>query len=66
MGFIFFALGASLVAGAYFNWDWFMKMWGHIDVVELFGRGCARILDIIVGLSFVVLGILMMVGIAKP
>jgi hypothetical protein len=64
---LFLSLGGAFgIAGAYFNWDWFMNMWGHINTTEVLGRGCARIFDAIVGLAAVVLGILMMLGVVEP
>jgi hypothetical protein len=56
-------MGETLIVGSYYNWDWFMNMWGHINMVELLGRNGDRIFNAVVGLAFIVLGILMIVGI---
>lgn len=66
MGLFAFAIGIGLIVGSYYNWDWFMKMWGHINMVELLTRNGARIFYAIAGLAFIVLGVLIMIGIAKP
>jgi hypothetical protein len=42
-----FVMGALLIIGAYFNWDWFMKMWWQADMVEILTRKGARIFYII-------------------
>jgi predicted small integral membrane protein len=65
-GIVFFLMGATLIAGSYYNWDWFMNIKGRIDMVELLGRNGDRIFNAVVGLAFIVLGILMTVGIAHP
>ena len=59
-------MGIVLIVGAYYNWDWFMKMWWHINITEILGHGCARIFYAICGLASVVVGLLMMLGIIKP
>ena len=59
-------MGIGLITGAYYNRDWFMNMWGHINTTEVLGRGCARIFYALVGLASAILGILMMIGIVKP
>jgi len=55
-----------LIIGAYYNWNWFMNSWGHINTTEILGRGCARIFYAIGGVICVVLGILMIFGVIKP
>jgi hypothetical protein len=59
-------IGIGLIIGSYYNWDWFMKMWGHLNTTEILGRGCARIFYTIGGVIFVIVGVLMMIGIIKP
>jgi hypothetical protein len=59
-------MGIISIVGAYYDWDWFMNMWWHINMVEILTRNGARIFYTIVGLAGVVLGVLMMIGIVKP
>jgi len=66
LGLLFAISGFILIIGAYYNWDWFMKMWGHLNTTEILGRGCARIFYAIGGFVSLILGILMMIGIVKP
>ena len=66
LGLFAFMIGIGLIIGSYYAWDWFMKMWGHINMVVLLGRNGDRILNAIVGFAFFVIGILMMIGVLKP
>jgi len=62
---IMIMIGIGLIVGAYFNWNWFMKIWKDVDIVETLGRNGARILYAIIGLFGVVLGFLIAFGVIK-
>ncbi len=49
-------VGLFTIAGAVFNWDWFMGHWKARLFVHLFGRNGARCFYGILGLVIVVLG----------
>ena len=63
LGIFALVTGIGLIIGSYYNWDWFMNMWGHINMVEVLGRNGARIFNSVVGLASIVIGILLMIGI---
>ena len=63
VGLIIVAAGAFSMCGAGFDWDFFMNNHKAWLFVKLFGRQGARIVYLLLGLCFVVVGILMTVGI---
>jgi Immunity protein 17 len=56
-GILFIFAGAFSMAGAYFNWDFFMKSSRAWLFVKLFGRNGARIVYSLLGAFFVTLGL---------
>ena len=64
-GIVIILIGVGLIAGSYFNWNWFMKMWKDVDWVEALGRNGARVLYSIIGLLGIVLGLLIAIGVIK-
>ena len=57
-GFILAAFGVLLLAGAFFDWEWFMNNYKSRRLVRLIGRKGARIVYSIAGLVIVVFGVL--------
>jgi drug/metabolite transporter superfamily protein YnfA len=56
-GVLFVFAGAFSMAGAYFNWDWFMKSSRAWLFVKLLGRNGARIAYGLLGAFLVTLGL---------
>jgi hypothetical protein len=56
---LIFTLGAGFfsIAGAVFNWDWFMENSRARFFVQIFGRDGARVFYVILGLFLIVMGI---------
>ena len=54
--------GLFAIAGAFFNWDWFMDNRKARVFVKLLGRGGTRIFYMILGAGLAVLGVLIMSG----
>jgi Immunity protein 17 len=52
--------GCFSMAGAYFNWDWFMKNSRAWLFVKLFGRNGARVFYGLLGAYLVTLGLTML------
>jgi uncharacterized membrane protein YidH (DUF202 family) len=65
IGLMVFGIGVFAIAGAYYNWDWFMKMTRHLNMLDIFSRSVSRILYAILGLILVILGVLAMLGLIK-
>jgi hypothetical protein len=55
---LIFAIGAGLfsIAGAVFNWDWFMNNSRARLFVNIFGRDGARVFYVILGIIIIALG----------
>lgn len=62
-GLFFVAIGLFPIAGAYFNWDWFMNDRKARVFVAFLGRTGARIFYALLGIGLVVFGILITLGI---
>jgi hypothetical protein len=60
LGIMIFAIGGGLfsIAGAVFDWDWFMNNGKARFFVNLFGRDAARIFYGMLGLFLIGLGVL--------
>ncbi len=58
----FIVLGLLSVAGAYFNWNWYMKGWRARIVVRTFGRGGARIFYALLGVAISGVGVVTLLG----
>ena len=54
---LFLVAGLFSIAGAVFNWDWFMNNYRARFFVNIFGRDGARVFYVILGLVIIVLGI---------
>jgi len=52
-------IGLFTMAGGLFDWDWFMKSRRAWLFVKLLGRTGARILYVLLGLGFIILGFLL-------
>lgn len=65
LGLIFIALGLFTIAGAFFNWEWFMNSRKARPIVRLITRTGARIFYGILGLALTVLGVLFAFNIIK-
>ena len=59
------AAGLFAIAGAAFNWDWFMQDPKANVFVRLLGRTGARVFYTIVGVSAILLGIWARFGVPK-
>jgi drug/metabolite transporter superfamily protein YnfA len=55
---LFIFAGGFSIAGAYFNWDWFMNNRRAWLFVKLLGRGGARVLYSLLGGFLIVVGIM--------
>ena len=62
MEWIFMVLGLFTVAGALFDWDWFMLSRRARWFVRIFGRDGARIFYALLGVGFIVFGALVLFG----
>lgn len=56
-GLILTAVGLFSVAGAYFNWDWYMNNYRARFFVNLFGRRGARIFYAVLGTAMFIFGV---------
>jgi drug/metabolite transporter superfamily protein YnfA len=56
-GILFVSAGCFSIAGAYFNWDWFMENRRAWIFVKLLGRNGARIFYGLLGAGLVTLGL---------
>ncbi len=63
-----FLVGAGIfaIAGAAFDWDWFMLNRRAWLFVKLLGRNGARGLYVVLGAGLIVAGVLMAVGVISP
>jgi hypothetical protein len=61
-GFIILA-GLFSLAGAVYNWDWFMNARKARFIVSILGRSGARCLYGLLGVAFIMLGILSLTGV---
>jgi hypothetical protein len=57
--------GSFSIAGAYFNWDWFMNSRKARPIVAIFGRAGARIFYALIGVALTMLGLLFAIGVLK-
>lgn len=55
----FVLAGGFSIAGAWFNWDWFMNGTRSRGIVDLFGREGARIFYGLLGAFVLILGIVL-------
>ena len=58
--------GLFSIAGAIFNWNWFMESRKARWIVRLFGRGGARAFYAVLGTVVAVVGILLLAGVIRP
>ncbi len=56
-GILFIFAGFFSMAGAYFNWDWFMENRRAWIFIKLFGRNGTRIFYGLLGAGLVILGL---------
>ncbi len=66
MGWFFVGIGLFAIAGATFDFEWFMNHRKARIFVSMLGRGGARILYGALGTGLVVLGGLMIAGVLSP
>jgi hypothetical protein len=64
-GLIFVAVGIFTLCGAIFDWDWFMNNRKARFFVTILTRNGARIFYALLGIGFIVFGILFAMGIIK-
>lgn len=64
-GLILIAAGVFSICGAAYDWEWFMNHHKARFFVTIFGRTGARILYGVLGIAFVVMGALFLLGILK-
>ena len=60
---ILILVGSFSLAGAIFNWDWFITGRKARFFVDIFGRQVTRVIYGLIGLVLIVWGILMTLGI---
>ena len=65
MGWAIAAAGVFSAVGAALDWDWFMNHRKAQRLVRLMGRGGARAFYGLLGLTLVVVGVLMVLGIIE-
>ena len=61
-GLFFIAIGLFSVAGAYFDWGWYMNSWRARIVVRTLGRGGARIFYGLFGIALSGYGMVTLLG----
>ena len=59
---LFIAAGLFSIAGAYFNWDWYMNNYRARIFVRLLGRGGARVFYAILGAAISGVGVMQFFG----
>jgi len=59
---LFVAIGMFSLAGAMFNWDWFMNDRRAAFFVSVFGRTGARVFYALLGIALIGIGILFGLG----
>ncbi|KPK77484.1 MAG: hypothetical protein AMJ79_03020 [Phycisphaerae bacterium SM23_30] len=62
VGFFLIALGLFGLAGAAFNWNWFMQSRKARFLTTMMGRSGARVFYMLLGAFIVTMGILILVG----
>lgn len=65
MEWVLVAVGVFSISGSVFNWEWFMNHRKARFFSNLLGRAGARIFYGILGIAFIVLGILFATGIIQ-
>lgn len=65
IGLLLVAAGAFSMAGAYFDWEWFMMSRRARLMVMIFGRNGARIFYGLLGGAIAVAGIMFTAGVLK-
>ncbi|MBN1872655.1 MAG: immunity 17 family protein [Anaerolineae bacterium] len=63
MGFLVLLIGIFTLAGAFFDWEWFMNNRRARLLVTLFSRDGARIFCAALGIFFIILSLLAFVGV---
>jgi len=61
-GLVFIAIGLFSVAGAYFNWNWYMNNYRALFMIRLLGRGGARGFYAVVGIAIAGVGVVQLLG----
>lgn len=64
-GIFFWAIGLFTSAGGIFDWDWFMNYWRARFMCKLLGRTGARVLYVLMGVVFCVLGTMVLLGLLQ-
>ena len=63
LGLLVVATGLFSIAGAVFNWDWYMNHYKARFIVKILGRIGARLLHGLFGGGLAIVGLLMTMGI---
>ncbi len=66
IGCVLAVAGAFALSAAIFDWDWFMNARKAQFFVGLFGRGGTRILYGLLGMAFLVYGMLVLASVVPP
>ena len=66
MGITLMSVGLFTLAGAAWNWDWFMHNRRARLFVKLLSRQGARIFYACLGILFILIGLLVLAGILNP
>jgi predicted lysophospholipase L1 biosynthesis ABC-type transport system permease subunit len=66
LGLVIILFGLYPIAGAYFNWNWFMNNRRARLFVTILSRDGARVFYSLLGLVFIVIGLLMVIGFVDP
>lgn len=64
-GLLFVAIGVFALCGSGFDWEWFMNGRKARFFVRIFGRNGARVFYGILGVGFVIAGVLAMLGVVE-
>ena len=64
-GLIFVGAGLFALAGAGFDWDWFMESRKARFFTAILGRNGARVAYMLLGVALIVMGALMAVGVIQ-
>lgn len=66
IGVMVMLIGLFPIAGAYFNWNWFMESSRARLFVTMLGRGGARVVYSLIGIILLLMGLFMIIGIIDP
>jgi hypothetical protein len=65
VGLLIVGIGLFSLGGAIFNWNWFLSNWRAKPFVRIFGRDGTRLFYGLLGVVFIVIGVLIMEGIIR-